>query len=145
MIPTVSVSSDRNPRYSTNLGYASQDRVFLLSITEANNYFKSDSARQCKPTAYAKAQGVWTNTDNGNCWWLLRSPGSGQDHAPMSTVTAASASAATVSTAVLTPFAPLCGSIWTLDSSNLQSSTQHRRRNPACAARNFNNAIRAPA
>lgn len=72
-IPTVTVSADKNPDYITNPGNATQDQVFLLSITEANKYFRSDSARQCKPTEYAIAQGA--NVDNDNGWWWLRSPG----------------------------------------------------------------------
>lgn len=80
MIPTVAVSADKNPDYSTNPGNATQDQVFLLSITEFNKYFSSDSARQCKPTDYAVANGAW-ESDSGNCWWWLRSPGSNQDYA----------------------------------------------------------------
>lgn len=79
MIPTVTVSADKNPDYSTNPGNATQDRVFLLSITEANKYFSSDSTRQCKPTEYAVAGGMFVYSRNGNCWWWLRSPGSYQD------------------------------------------------------------------
>lgn len=77
MIPTVTVSADKNPSYSTNPGKATQDKVFLLSIVEANKYFKTDSARQCKPTAYADAQGAYTNS-SGFGWWWLRSPGCSQ-------------------------------------------------------------------
>ena len=76
MIPTVTVSADKNPDYSANPGNATQDQVFLLSITEVNKYFSSDSARQCKPTDYAVANGAW---DRGNCWWWLRSPGYSQN------------------------------------------------------------------
>ena len=74
MIPTVTVSADKNPEYSTNPGNATQDQVFLLSITEVNKYFSSDSARQCKPTDYAVANGA-SEGSSGNCWWWLRSPG----------------------------------------------------------------------
>ena len=82
MIPTVTVSADENPDYSTNPGNATQDQVFLLSITEANKYFSSDSARQCEPTDYAVASGAYVNSDNGNfCWWWLRSPGNTQNRA----------------------------------------------------------------
>lgn len=77
MIPTVTVSADKNPEYSTNPGNATQDQVFLLSITEANKYFSSDSARQCEPTDFAVANGAW-ESDSGNCWWWLRSPGDTQ-------------------------------------------------------------------
>ena len=75
MIPTVTVSADKNPNFSTNPGNATQDQVFLLSITEANKYFSSDSARQCKPTEYADAGGVLVRYSEGNCCWWLRSPG----------------------------------------------------------------------
>ena len=75
IIPTVTVSADKNPDYNTNPGNATQDQVFLLSITEFNKYFSSDSARQCKPTDYAVANGADVNSSNGNCWWWLRSPG----------------------------------------------------------------------
>lgn len=74
-IPTVTVSADKNPDYDTNPGNATQDKVFLLSIPEANSYFDSDIARQCKPTAYAIANGAHVNSSNGNCRWWLRSPG----------------------------------------------------------------------
>ena len=80
MIPTVTVSADKNPDYSTNPGNATQDQVFLLSITEVNKYFSSDSARQCEPTDFAVANGVYVNSSNGNCWWWLRSPGYYQDN-----------------------------------------------------------------
>ena len=81
MIPTVTVSADKNPDYSTNPGNTTQDQVFLLSITEANKYFSSDSARQCKPTEYAVAGGAYVNSSNGNCVWWLRSPGGSQNDA----------------------------------------------------------------
>ena len=76
MIPSVAVSADRNPKYKTHPGRSTTDQVFLLSITEANKYFSSDSARQCQGTAYGYAQGVYKDPD-GNCWWWLRSPGCG--------------------------------------------------------------------
>jgi hypothetical protein len=81
MIPTVTVSADKNPDYSTNPGNATQDQVFLLSITEANKYFSSNSARQCEPTDYAIANGAYVSSSNGNCWWWLRSPGNYQRYA----------------------------------------------------------------
>ena len=81
MILTVTVSADKNPRYSTDPGKATQDQVFLFSITEADKYFSSDSARQCKATDYAVANGAYVNSNNGNCLWWLRSPGIYQDYA----------------------------------------------------------------
>jgi tetratricopeptide (TPR) repeat protein len=78
MIPTVTVSADKHPYYSTNPGRATQDQVFLLSITEVNKYFESGSARKCFPTNYAVANGAYKS-----CWWWLRSPGFDQDYAAL--------------------------------------------------------------
>jgi DNA-binding beta-propeller fold protein YncE len=80
------VSADKNPEYSTNPGNDTTDNVFLLSITEVNKYFSSDSTRQCAATDYAIEQGAWTSSEytvDGKatfCWWL-RSPGGNQGHA----------------------------------------------------------------
>ena len=80
MIPTVTVSADKNPDYSTYPGNATQDQVFLLSITEANKYFNSNGARQCKPPDYAVANDTWESDRSYRRWWL-RSPGRYQDSA----------------------------------------------------------------
>lgn len=77
MIPTVTVSADKNPEYSTNPGKTTQDQIFLLSITEANEYFDSDSARHCDFTDYAGVNGV----SRYRCNWWLRSPGREQQSA----------------------------------------------------------------
>ena len=73
-IPLVEVSADKNPSYGTSPGNSTNDRVFLLSIAEANKYFDSDEARKCQGTDYCYAKGAY-KADNGNCWWWLRSPG----------------------------------------------------------------------
>ncbi|HQC54912.1 MAG TPA: DUF6273 domain-containing protein, partial [Clostridia bacterium] len=57
MIASSTVTADKNPSYSTSPGNNTTDKVFLLSITEVNKYFSSDSARQCQGTAYCYAQG----------------------------------------------------------------------------------------
>ena len=75
------VTADNNPRYSTNPGNDTMDQIFLLSYREAKEYFSSDSERQCKPTEYAEAHGCYTNSDNGNVLWWLRSPGYYADYA----------------------------------------------------------------
>ncbi len=87
-IATMSVSADNNPKYSTNPGNATTDKVFLLSITEAEKYFTTDESRRCAPTAFAKAQGADTNnryyktaSGEATCVWWLRSPGLLQDRA----------------------------------------------------------------
>lgn len=73
-IPIVTVSADENPRFTSDPGNSTKDRVFLLSITEAEKYFPSKTDRQCEHTA---AAAVRVNiASNGNCNWWLRSPGS---------------------------------------------------------------------
>ena len=84
------VSADKNPEYSTNPGNATKDKVFLLSIVEANKYFKSDDARKCAPTDYAIQQGAHTSDYNKvegrwACWWWLRSPGNSSSTADVRT------------------------------------------------------------
>ena len=77
MISSVKVSADKNPDYDTDAGNDTEDKVFLLSIEEANRYFKYDSERQCVLTEYAKANGAYTYEIDGasNCFWWLRSQG----------------------------------------------------------------------
>ncbi len=74
-IPTVSVSADINPSFSTDSGNATQDKIFLLSVSEVKKYFDSDAGRVCKPTKYAVASGAWENDPHGACPWWLRTPG----------------------------------------------------------------------
>ncbi|MCR5041517.1 MAG: DUF6273 domain-containing protein, partial [Clostridia bacterium] len=73
-------AADNDPSYSTSPGNNTTDKVFLLSISEVNKYFSSDSARQCQGTLYCYSQGV-KKSGNGNCRWWLRSSGVGQNHA----------------------------------------------------------------
>lgn len=84
LIQCTTVSADKNPQYQyRNPGNATTDKVFLLSINEVEKYFSDINARECSPTAYAKAQGARTGTYNGvdTCAWWLRSPGSEQSFA----------------------------------------------------------------
>ena len=75
------VTADKNPHFNTFVGKNTTDKVFLLSIKEADKYFSSDEARKCAPTEYAKAQGAHTDASTGNCFWLLRTPGINSDRA----------------------------------------------------------------
>lgn len=86
VIPTITVSADKNPDYTTNPGSDTQDKVFLLSITEANEYFQNDEDRICVPSAYAIANGAftggsYTKDNTATCVWWLRSPGNVQKRA----------------------------------------------------------------
>ena len=70
------VSADKNPKYSTNPGNATKDNVFLLSVVEANKFFKSNDARKCALTDYASYALQQKGYHDGTfCWWWLRSPG----------------------------------------------------------------------
>ena len=71
MIPTVTVSADKNPNYVTHPGNATKDKVFLLSIAEINNY----GAIKCPPSAYLRAQRDFTSVNPNVCYWWTRSPG----------------------------------------------------------------------
>lgn len=55
------------------------DKVFCLSIEEANTYFSDDAARLAESTAYAKSK--MSEYDNGRSWWL-RSPYKAGDTSP---------------------------------------------------------------
>lgn len=84
-IQSTTVSADKNPFFdSINPGNATTDKVFLLSITEAEKYFSFAKDRKCMPTAYAIAHGVYNVIEENNactCRWWLRSPGSTQNYA----------------------------------------------------------------
>ena len=80
LIPTVTVLADENPNYNTDPGNATNDRAFLLSITDVLKYRdveidNEDSAylpitgEEVRPTEYAIACGIYVN-DFGSHWWL---------------------------------------------------------------------------
>ena len=62
MIPTVTVP-----------GNNTKDKVFLLSVQEAYNYFSDNEARKCVPTEYAITNGAYNKDNSGCCWWLRTS------------------------------------------------------------------------
>lgn len=83
-IPMVTVSANKNPMYNISYKKITKDRLFLLSVSEVNKYFKNDYGRKCIPTTYAKANGVLVTSyilknGIGTCWWWLRSPGESLD------------------------------------------------------------------
>lgn len=74
LIQLSEVTADKNPRhYDTNQGYDTDDKIFLLSVKEAEQYFKNDEDRKCNPTKFAINNGACQN--EGQCWWWLRSLG----------------------------------------------------------------------
>ena len=102
LIPTTHVTADPNPDFDVDPGEDTEDKLFLLSIPEAEAYFHPDpctipppiesakpwekiiqkyeanpSTLYCKPTAYAAARG---NVPRGGAFkgaadWWLRAPG----------------------------------------------------------------------
>ena len=75
MIPEVTVPAHKNPSYTQTPGNATQDKVFVLSAKEADEYFASNDERACHATSYARYQGAYVLPDNENCQWWLRTPG----------------------------------------------------------------------
>ena len=65
------IKNDDIPQHHKG-GNNTKDRVFCLSISEAEQYFGNDESRKCKPTAYARQQGA--SVYNDCCYWWLRSP-----------------------------------------------------------------------
>ena len=61
IVKTKVINND-NSKYGTAGGNDTEDNIFLLSIDEANKYFKSDDERKA-------------NYDGKAAWWWLRSPG----------------------------------------------------------------------
>jgi len=60
------IDNPKNPKYDIDGGNPTTDRVFLLSIQEAERYFKDNKGRAAKFNGEA-------------AWWWLRSPGYIQD------------------------------------------------------------------
>ncbi|WP_028515412.1 DUF6273 domain-containing protein [Ruminococcus flavefaciens] len=71
-IITSVVTADENPFHKLSQGNDTMDKVFILSVIEANKYFSSNSERLCQGTAYCHAHGAPKSKDTGNCWWWLR-------------------------------------------------------------------------
>ena len=69
------VINEDNPDYKTVGGNDTEDKVFLLSIAEANEYFADDEDRKVYETPCAKDNGTYVNKDISTSWWWLRSPG----------------------------------------------------------------------
>ena len=66
--------NDDNRKYGTSGGNNTRDRIFCLSLAEAERYFKNDDERKCQPAALTKVH-IPKVTENNYCSWWLRSPG----------------------------------------------------------------------
>ncbi|MBE6730899.1 MAG: toll/interleukin-1 receptor domain-containing protein [Ruminococcaceae bacterium] len=76
LISTTTVTADKNPKYDKNQGKDTEDKIFLLSINEAEKYFTNET-RWCSPTDYAVRNGAYKGNkyNNFSCHWLLRTAG----------------------------------------------------------------------
>ena len=74
------VRNEDNRFWNTSGGNDTEDRVFLLSLGEAEQYLPETFPRQRMATPYAKKRGAYSYY-NGNCRWWLRSPGLGSTYA----------------------------------------------------------------
>lgn len=68
-------------RIANNAGPDTEDRVFLLSVKEAESLFSDDTDRRTVPTDWTVKNGVSWDDDTGCCWWWLRSRGCNHLHA----------------------------------------------------------------
>ena len=75
------LKNENNTQYNTSGGNPTDDRIFCLSLAEAERYFKDNGDRQCRPTGYARNQGASVDYGNSCCYWWLRSPGCNQCYA----------------------------------------------------------------
>ena len=62
-------SSDEQSKITTS---TIDDKIYLLSLTEARTYLDIDGVKECKPTEYAIFNGAGS-TSKGYAWWWLRS------------------------------------------------------------------------
>ena len=75
-----------HPRFTTDPGGDTDDRLFLLSIQEVAKYFTTKSARQARATKAARAHGAYSS-QSGHCGWWLRTTGhSPEDEARVSSL-----------------------------------------------------------
>lgn len=91
-IKTTNVVNEDNPYWGTDGGNDTEDKVYLLSISEASDasygfiskFDTSSKTREAKNTEYAKKCGAWTSASSsyyGNGFWWLRTPGDLADYA----------------------------------------------------------------
>ena len=71
------VNGDNNPKYTTDGGKNTKDKVFILTFQDMLTFFNSNEARDTSPTPYALEKGAYIDESGdgapGIIW--LRSPG----------------------------------------------------------------------
>ena len=80
VIMETTISNPSSPKYGTDGGNATTDKVFLLSEEEAKEtYFSDMASRVCYPTQYAIAKNAFISSIGGT-WWWTRSPAMSRMH-----------------------------------------------------------------
>ena len=88
VIVTQNVANEDNPKYGTDGGNNTADKVYLLSLNELMNtkygfcseYNRFCVSRQLQTSAYVNVRGVVRSIE-GNCGWWLRSTGHQENNA----------------------------------------------------------------
>lgn len=73
LIETTSIHTEVYDDWDAVPGPDTEDKIFVLSSDEAEQYFESDDFRKCYPTSHAAKNGF--KSKNGCCLWWLRTPG----------------------------------------------------------------------
>ena len=75
LITYVVNENEDNPVAGTNGGSGTNDRVYILSASEAAYYFPTDAGRRGTATAYTTQNGIYVNKDKRTSPWFVRTPG----------------------------------------------------------------------
>lgn len=75
LIKETDIINEKNPEYGTDPGNPTKDRIFLLSISEAEKYFPSDGERKCGRSESVRSSEPSQYQELDSCIWWLRSPG----------------------------------------------------------------------
>lgn len=75
LIALSDVLAEPNPDGRDDPGNDTQDRMFLLSLSEAEKYFASDKERICYGSPYLEAYGNYAVRARNTCEWWLRTQG----------------------------------------------------------------------
>lgn len=82
-ILTTKVTASANPESDVNPGNSTEDRIFVLSVDEADTFFSTDDERTCFPTHHAMLQSGASpeifEKYFGCCEWWLRTVGQDQN------------------------------------------------------------------
>ena len=68
------LNTNKDSQYAEG-GKDTKDRIFLLSVDEADQYFENDGSRACQAVYTVRQNRAYKDTSNGNTAWWLRSPG----------------------------------------------------------------------